>query len=234
VCGTAIGRLVVHMRRIQRETAGLDDFIALGLIAVAYGVALLIGAYGFLAVFAAGVALRRIERQHTETLAPRQGAGGGTRPEGSGQEAHAPAEENDPLAVAPVRMAEDVQGFNERLERLGEVAAVVLVGAMLSNVSWRRELLWFVPLLFLVVRPAAVFISLAGSRPSALQRAFIGWFGVRGVGSIYYLAYCVHHGVEGDAARLLADVTLATVTVSIVAHGVSVTPLMKWYEARRR
>lgn len=234
VCGTAIGRLVVHMRRVQRETVGLDDFIALGLIAVAYGVALLIAAYGFLAVFAAGVALRRIERQHSETLAPRQRAGGGTRPEGSGPEAHAPAEEDDPLAVAPVRMAEDVQGFNERLERLGEVAAVVLVGAMLSNVSWRRELLWFVPLLFLVVRPAAVFISLAGSRPSVLQRAFIGWFGVRGVGSIYYLAYCVRHGVEGDAARLLADVTLATVTVSIVAHGVSVTPLMKWYEARRR
>jgi NhaP-type Na+/H+ or K+/H+ antiporter len=44
----------------------------------------------------------------------------------------------------------------------------------------------------------------------------------------------VHHGVEGDAARVLADVTLATVTVSIVAHGVSVTPLMRWYEARRR
>ena len=63
--GVLVGRLVLYLRRAHKEAVGLDDFLALGLIALAYGVALLAHAYGFLAVFAAGVALRRVERLHT-------------------------------------------------------------------------------------------------------------------------------------------------------------------------
>ena len=59
VLGTAVGQLVLYLRRTHREAVGLDDFLALGLIALAYGAALLAHAYGFLAVFAAGLALRR-------------------------------------------------------------------------------------------------------------------------------------------------------------------------------
>ncbi|MCA1586806.1 MAG: cation:proton antiporter, partial [Acidobacteria bacterium] len=57
--GTAVGQLVLYLRRTHREALGLDDFLALGLIALAYGAALACHAYGFLAVFAAGLALRR-------------------------------------------------------------------------------------------------------------------------------------------------------------------------------
>ena len=70
--GTVVGRLVLYLRREHREAVGLDDFLALGLIFLAYGVALLAHGYGFLAVFAAGLALRRVERQHTEEI---EGAG---------------------------------------------------------------------------------------------------------------------------------------------------------------
>ena len=66
------------------------------------------------------------------------------------------------------------------------------------------------------------------SRP---QRAFIAWFGVRGVGSIYYLAYALSHGVPAPAGRMLADITLVVVAGSIVLHGISVTPLMQRYSA---
>ena len=55
-------------------SGGLDDFIALGLIALAYGVALLLHAYGFLAVFAAGVALRNLVRHESPSAAPRHQA----------------------------------------------------------------------------------------------------------------------------------------------------------------
>src|SRR5687768_13889012 len=61
LCGAAIGRLVIYLRRVHREAVGLDEFLALGLIALSYGLALLLHAYGFLAVFAAGLALRRVE-----------------------------------------------------------------------------------------------------------------------------------------------------------------------------
>ncbi|HEV2126413.1 MAG TPA: cation:proton antiporter, partial [Chloroflexota bacterium] len=57
--GTLIGRLVLFLRREHKEAVGLDEFLTLGLIALSYGVALLIASYGFLAVFAAGLALRR-------------------------------------------------------------------------------------------------------------------------------------------------------------------------------
>jgi NhaP-type Na+/H+ or K+/H+ antiporter len=66
LCGAGIGKLVIYLRRGHREAVGLDEFLALGLIALSYGIALLFHAYGFLAVFAAGLSVRRIERQHSE------------------------------------------------------------------------------------------------------------------------------------------------------------------------
>ncbi len=73
----------------------------------------------------------------------------------------------------------------------------------------------------------------AGRAPlSGSQRAFIAWFGVRGIGSVYYLAYALSHGVPGGQPTPIADITLVVVSASIVVHGVSVTPLMRWYSAR--
>ena len=63
--GTLMGRLVLHLRMRHAQAVGYDDFLALGLIALSYGAALLVSTYGFLAVFAAGVALRRVERRET-------------------------------------------------------------------------------------------------------------------------------------------------------------------------
>src|SRR5829696_1569403 len=59
--GMLVGRLVLYLRRTHKEAVGLDDFLGLGLIALSYAVALLLHTYGFLAVFAAGLALRKIE-----------------------------------------------------------------------------------------------------------------------------------------------------------------------------
>jgi NhaP-type Na+/H+ or K+/H+ antiporter len=61
--GTAVGRFVLYLRREHREAVGLDDFLTMGLIGVSYGIALICHTYGFLAVFADGLALRRMERQ---------------------------------------------------------------------------------------------------------------------------------------------------------------------------
>ena len=63
--GKAVGRLVVYLRQRHLEAVGHDDFLALGLIATSYGVAVALHTYGFLAVFAAGLALRTVERDLT-------------------------------------------------------------------------------------------------------------------------------------------------------------------------
>ena len=59
--GALVGKLVLYLRTRHQEAVGLDEFLALGLIAIAYGVAQLSFASGFLAVFAAGLALQRIK-----------------------------------------------------------------------------------------------------------------------------------------------------------------------------
>ena len=63
--GTVVGRLVLYLRREHREGLGSDEFLALGLVALTYGAAVAAEAYGFLAVFAAGLAFRRVESRET-------------------------------------------------------------------------------------------------------------------------------------------------------------------------
>ncbi len=219
--GELVARIVLYLRRTHREAVGLDDFLALGLIALSYGTALLAHTYGFLAVFAAGLALRRVERKSSGDLAP------GEVMEAAGAE----EEKATHPEQAAVYMAESVLGFNERLERILEVGMVVLLGGMLSLRELPGEALWFAPLLLLVIRPTAVVLGLLGSRVSEHQRALIGWFGIRGIGSIYYLMYAIEHGLPTPLSRPLVGLTLTTVAVSILVHGISVTPLMNRYRS---
>jgi len=226
--GTLVARLVVHLRSAHREAFGLDEFLALGLIGVSYGAALLIGGYGFLAVFAAGLALRRIERTRTdEEVADELEAGEG-RGSGSHEEVATHPE------TAPAFMARALLTFNEQLERIGEVAVVVLVGATLTIVGVPLAVAWFAPLLFLVIRPLAVLVGLAGASVSRTRLTFIGWFGIRGVGSVYYLTYAITHDLQPDVAQTLAAITLSVVVASVLVHGASVTPLMSRYERRQK
>lgn len=227
--GTLVGRYVLHLRREHEEAVGADDFLALGLIALSYGVALLTHSYGFLAVFAAGVALRRVERLHSGDDPPEE-------VKNVASDATSSEAATDP-DKAPAYMAQAVLGFNEQLERIGEVVVVVMVGAMLSAQYLPPVAVWFVPLLLLGIRPVSVLLGLVGAHASPQRRGLIAWFGIRGIGSVYYLTYAVNHGLAAETARTLAALTLTTIAVSAVVHGVSVTPLMKLYErgrARRR
>ena len=130
-------------------------------------------------------------------------------------------------------MAQAVLQFNEHLERIGEVAIVVLVGAMLSAHLLSFNALWFVLLLLFVVRPVSVWLGLLGSSTSITQRNLISWFGIRGIGSIYYLAYAINHGLAPELSTILVGITLTAVAMSVLVHGISVTPLMRLYEKKR-
>jgi sodium/hydrogen antiporter len=72
------------------------------------------------------------------------------------------------------------------------------------------------------------------SRTSASQRGLIAWFGIRGIGSLYYLAYALNHGLGAEAAATMVALVLSAVVASIVIHGISVTPLMALYERTKR
>jgi sodium/hydrogen antiporter len=134
--------------------------------------------------------------------------------------------------TAPAYMASAVLGFSEQLERIGEVALVVLVGALLSHADRSWDALWFVPLVLLVIRPLAVFVGLWGADVRPLQRRLVAWFGIRGIGSVYYLMYAANHGLPDGVAGQVLALVLTTIATSIVVHGSSVTPLMRWYRRR--
>lgn len=232
VLGWAVARGVLLLRRRYREAVGMEDFLALGLIALAYGTALLVHAYGFLAVFAAGVALRRVERLEAREV---REAGGGREIHGDGPAAPllAPDMATHPDR-APAYMAQAVLAYNEQLERIVEVVVVVAIGALLGGIAPGLASVAMTALLLAVIRPLAVVAGLAGTAVSGQRLGLMGWFGIRGVGSLYYLSYALTHGLAGEEARVLVEVTLLGVAASIVLHGVSVTPLMQWYGRRRR
>ena len=246
--GTAVGRLVLYLRRKHKEAIGLDNFLALGLIGLAYGLANLAHVYGFLSVFAAGLALRWLEQragrppssQGVDKAAKRAAAVQRKRSAVAAEEAHA---DPDPTLAtelathpehAPAFMAHAVLAFNEQIERIGEVVAVVAVGMLLWVVDWHLVSWGFVAALLLVVRPVSVAIGLWRSNTSRSQRVLIAWFGIRGIGSLYYLMFATRHGIAPALAANLGALVFSSIVVSIVVHGVSVTPLMALYEKRKR
>jgi sodium/hydrogen antiporter len=109
---------------------------------------------------------------------------------------------------------------------------VGIVGVSLAT-HWDPRALLLAAGLIVVVRPAAAWLLLAHSPTNRLQRLLSGWFGIRGVGSIYYLAFALTHGVSGAAGRELADMTISIVAVSIVVHGLTSQPLMTWYDRQQ-
>lgn len=220
--GAIIGKLVVYLRTHHQEAVGLDEFLAMGLVALAYGAAQLAYASGFLAVFAAGLALQRSKGQSRRLPIPL-----------AVQDKEASlAIATDP-ELAGAYMMQAVRGFNEQMERIAELIIVLVVGAMLPYVRFDWTALGFLLLLFAVLRPLAVWLGLLGARVSRDQRLLISWFGIRGIGSIYYLMFALHHGLSGPIAEQAITLTLTTVAVSIVVHGISVTPLMNLYTRRQ-
>jgi len=219
-----VARGMLYQRQARQEATGFDDFLALGLIAVAYGVAQSLHAYGFIAVFAAGLSLRALERRKSNPAAEHEAALAAL-PED--------AVASDP-EHAPAYMAEAVLRFNEQMDRIGELALVVLVGALISVHGVDIRGLALALLLFFVFRPLAIAPLCAISGLDRYQTALVSWFGIRGIGSIYYLAYAVTHGLPSIWVEPLVAITLTVIATSTLMHGVSSTPLMRRYAIRAK
>jgi sodium/hydrogen antiporter len=222
ILGWLVGHLVLYLRKVHKEAVGLDEFIALGLLALSYGVALALHSYGFLAVFFAGLSLRRLEFESS-----------GDKPLESIVLAAVEAGAANDAATDPNKasayMAGAVLAFNEQLERILEVGVVLLIGGLLSMGYLSQEAWVIIPLLFLVIRPLSVQLGLIGLGVPRAPRNLIAWFGIRGVGSFYYLMYAIQHGLAEDLAVRMTSLVVTVVAVSIVVHGVSATPLMNLY-----
>jgi NhaP-type Na+/H+ or K+/H+ antiporter len=204
--GWLLGRQAFHARS---ETLRLaehgEPLLALAALLASYGAAELVGGYGFLAVFACAMRLRASERGHSYQRA--------------------------------------MHGVVERLERLMTLLVLLVLGmamtrGLLEHLDWRGIAIALA--LVLVVRPVAGYVALAAlardeRREGGLDRgekAAVAFFGVRGVGSLYYLGYATSHEHVPDEPWLWSTVAF-TVIVSVLLHGVTATPAMARLDARR-
>lgn len=136
------------------------------------------------------------------------------------------------LATGQV-LSERMHSFGARIERLVEAAGVLAVGVSLYYLPPTWSTFGFGILLVLMVRPLSVFAVIWPGAMTRHQRRLLAWFGIRGIGSLYYLAYALEHGVNGVLGTQLASTVLTAIAVSILLHGVSATPVMASYQLRR-
>lgn len=236
--GRGIGKLTLSMRiRNADSTLSPNDYLALALIALAYVVAEWIQGYGFLSVFAAGLGLRQAEvksideaappAEHLvqpvvghETVDPQQAVLGDTESLDDGQ-------------LAAGVMMSDMLAFGSLVERSMEVFLVTLLGVVMAT-HWDSRALLISALLFVVIRPLSVLIVPWRRLLDTPQRLLIGWFGIRGIGSLFYLFFALNHELQPEVAQLCINLTLSVVALSILVHGVTTQPTLAWYERHKK
>jgi NhaP-type Na+/H+ or K+/H+ antiporter len=213
--GKAVGWAVLYLRREFNAGHEWEEFLALGLMGASYGLASLAHSYAFLAVLAAGLALRRVETEKTPSPPAAQSGRG-----------HEPAAGDGVKATPEAYMVRTVLGFNQSLERIGELVVVLVLGVCMSTLEFDRQGMVVALLLFVLIRPAATLVGLIGCNYSWREFQLISWFGIRGAGSFYYLMFVIAAGVPHVISQKLMTIVLTVVSISIVVHGISATPLM--------
>ncbi|QEV16616.1 cation:proton antiporter [Streptomyces alboniger] len=142
-----------------------------------------------------------------------------------------------------VRAAERAHGFHnvlhdfvEQVERLLTATLLFLLGAFialggLAPLTWQGAAT--AVLLLLVVRPLAGWAGLLGGRLRGQERWVVACYGIRGIGSLYYLAYALGQQDFLVPERELWAVVTFTVLVSVVLHGVTAGPVVARLDRRR-
>ncbi|HEY0643406.1 MAG TPA: cation:proton antiporter [Nocardioides sp.] len=204
--GWLLGRQAFHARTDTLRLAEQGEpLLALAALLAAYGAAELVGGYGFLAVFVCATRLRASERGHSYQRA--------------------------------------MHGVVDRLERLMTLLVLLVLGmamtrGLLEHLDWRGVVVALA--LVLVVRPVTGYVAVAvlardehsdGGLDRG-ERAAVAFFGVRGVGSLYYLGYATSHEHVPEEPWLWSTVAFAVI-VSVLLHGVTATPAMARLDARR-
>jgi NhaP-type Na+/H+ or K+/H+ antiporter len=123
----------------------------------------------------------------------------------------------------------DMHDITEQVERIAMMVLLILFGGalvhgLLNALTW-ADVIAAVAII-LIVRPAAGLIGLLGLRADRSEKLTLAFFGIRGVGSFYYLAYALNHAQFGDGERLWAIIGLVAL-LSIFLHGLTVTPVMR-------
>ena len=192
ILGTLLGKAIYKLPTGTRLSRTGDGFVALGATLIVYALTEYLQGYGFLAVFLAGMSLRREAGDHEYNV-----------------RLHDFADETERLLMMILLVC---------------FGGMIIGGGLLQEIDWRHLL--FALLALLVIRPMAGWLSMTGIKRSAGERAIVSFFGIRGLGSVFYLAFALNHGDFGAGNDLWPVVSLV-IFLSILLHGVAVTPTMR-------
>lgn len=190
--GWLLGQIIYQLPNDTRLSRTGDGFIALGATLAIYALTEFAHGYGFLAVFVAGLMLRRS------------------------------ADGDD--------FNSELHDFADETERLVMMVLLVLFGGMLTGGGLLESVGWdsviVAALVLLVIRPVIGWLSLIDIKRHALEKFVIAFFGIRGLGSVYYLAFALNHG-DFKQMDVLWETVGLIVLGSVILHGLSVTPIMR-------
>ncbi len=141
---------------------------------------------------------------------------------------------DEALAQGGQALSQRLCSFGASIERLVEAATVLVVGVALHAAPPSWSAVGFGLVLVLLVRPVSALAVIWPGRMARHQRRLVAWFGIRGIGTLFYLAFVIEHGVSGSLAEEMMSAALTAIALSVVLHGVSATPLMAAYQTRRR
>ncbi len=196
--GWLLARMAFRARTASLRLAETGEpLLALAATFAVYGLAEVLGGYGFLAVFACAIAIRSHERSS--------------------------------------RYHDEMHTFVSQLEHLLTMLVLLLFGAsvswgLLADLTWTGVAVALVAVF--VVRPVTAALSLLPWLPLGRvrmdrgERRVVAFFGVRGVGTLYYLAYVTGYGVQIEGLREVWSTVGFAILVSVVVHGVLSTPVM--------
>lgn len=231
VMGRVVGIIATRSRYNQGVVAP-SDFIALALICLSFSLALALSASGFLAAFAAGVGMRSAEvstqKRHPDLTAeddlPAEMLVNPHR-------RHALSERNPVKSVG--LLIGDALSFGDTVERIFAAVLVIVLGVTLAQ-HWDTQGLLLAAIIFIIIRPLAVLIVCWRSQSSLLQRVSVGWLGIRGIGSLNYIAWAWIHGFAGSGMNTVTNLAITVVTISVLVHGITVTPLVNYRDKKER
>ena len=188
--GWLLGQIIFNWPRETRLADTGSGVIAIAGVFLCYGSTELVEGYGFIAVTAMGLSLRRIETEHD--------------------------------------YHRHLHDFSESIEHALTALLLIALGGVLpvliTNLGWHHVAL--AVLLIVCLRPLAGLLSLSGSEMVNSDRTLVAVYGVRGIGSIYYLAYASGHAQFADLPDLWV-ITALTILLSTILHGFSVGWAMK-------
>ncbi|SEL38637.1 sodium/proton antiporter, CPA1 family [Roseovarius nanhaiticus] len=183
--GWLLGQILFNLPRETRLADTGSGVIAIAGVFLCYGSTELVEGYGFIAVAAMGLSLRRIESEH--------------------------------------HYHRHLHDFSESIEHALTALLLIALGGLLpalaAGLTWNHVAI--AVLLIVVLRPLAGWISLTASALARSDRAVVAVYGVRGIGSIYYLAYATGYA-ELDNLSDLWIITALTIFLSTILHGFTV------------